>query len=45
MPVVLAIQEAENRRTAVQSQPEQIIVRPYLEKILHKKGPVEWLKV
>jgi hypothetical protein len=35
MPVILATQEAEKRG----------IVRPYLEKTLHKNGLVEWLKV
>jgi hypothetical protein len=31
-PVILATQEAEIRRIMVRSQPEQIFVRPYLEK-------------
>jgi hypothetical protein len=43
MPIILATQDAEIRRTAVQSQPRQI-VRPYLEKTHHKKVLVEWLK-
>jgi hypothetical protein len=34
-PVILATQEAEIRRTTVQSQPG--LVRPYLEKTQHKK--------
>jgi hypothetical protein len=34
--IILANQEAEIRRTAVQSQPRQI-VRPYLKKTLHRK--------
>jgi hypothetical protein len=47
MSVILATQEAEIRRIAVQSQPRQIIheILPYLKKIHHKKGLVEWLKV
>jgi hypothetical protein len=36
MPVILATQEAEIRRTEVQSQPRQTV---------HKKGLGEWLKV
>jgi hypothetical protein len=40
MSVILATQEAEIRRTVVESQPRQI-----LHKTLHKKGLVEWLKV
>jgi hypothetical protein len=36
MPVILATQEAEIRRTAVQSQPVQIVHRSSLEKILNK---------
>jgi hypothetical protein len=44
-PVILATQEAEIRRIAVQSQPGQIVPRPYLEKTLHTKGLAEWLKV
>jgi hypothetical protein len=41
MPVILATQEAEIRRITVRSQPGKI---GYLEKILHKKGLMEWLK-
>jgi hypothetical protein len=37
--------EAEIRRISVQSQPGQIVKRPYLEKMHHKKWLVEWLKV
>jgi hypothetical protein len=37
VPVILVIQEAEIRRLMVQSQPRQIL-RPYLEKIHHKKS-------
>jgi hypothetical protein len=36
MPVILAIQEAEIRRIAVQSQPGQIVLRdPISKKTLH----------
>jgi hypothetical protein len=48
MPVILATQEAEIRRTAIRSQPRQIILefkRPYLEKTHHKKRAVARLKV
>jgi hypothetical protein len=46
MPVILATQEAEIRRIVVQSQPwANRLGKPYLEKIHHKKGLVEWLKV
>jgi hypothetical protein len=44
-PVILATQEVEIRRITVQSQPRQIVTRPYLKKILHRKELVEWLKV
>jgi hypothetical protein len=43
-PIILVTQEAEIRRIAVQSQANSS-TRPYLEKTLHKKGLVEWLKV
>jgi hypothetical protein len=43
--VILATQEAEIRRTKVRSHPQQMSIRPYLEKNHHKKGLVEWLKV
>jgi hypothetical protein len=36
--VILAIQEAEIRRFLVESQPEQIVIRPYLENTHHKEG-------
>jgi hypothetical protein len=39
-PVILAIQEAEIRRTEVRSQPGQID-----HKTQHKKGLVEWFMV
>jgi FixJ family two-component response regulator len=42
-PVILATQEAEIRRIVVQKGKQFAI--PYLEKILHKKGLLEWLKV
>jgi hypothetical protein len=42
MPVILATQEAEIRRTEVQSQPRQ---DPILKKTHHRKGLVEWFKV
>jgi hypothetical protein len=40
MLVILAVQEAEIRRTEVQSQPRQIVARHYLKKTHHEKGPV-----
>jgi hypothetical protein len=36
MPVILATQEAEIRKTAVQSQPKQIVLRDPILKTLHK---------
>jgi hypothetical protein len=45
MPVILASQEAEIRRIAVQSNPRQIVQETLSRKTLHKKGLVEWLKV
>jgi hypothetical protein len=39
-PVILDTQEAEIRRIMIQSQPGQIV----LEKTLHKKELLEWLK-
>jgi hypothetical protein len=44
-PVILATQEAENRKIRVQSQPGKEFVRLHLEKPLSKIGLVEWLKV
>jgi hypothetical protein len=41
MPAILAIQEAEIRRIAVQSQPKKEFVRPYFEKPFTKIGLVE----
>jgi hypothetical protein len=43
--VILAAQEAEIRRIAVQNQPGQIVFETLSQKTLHKKGLVEWLKV
>jgi hypothetical protein len=40
MPIILATQEAEIRRIAVQSR--KYFVRPCLEKIHHKKGLGEY---
>jgi hypothetical protein len=45
MPIILAIREAEIRRTAVQSQSQQIVLKTLAQKPHHKKGLVEWLKV
>jgi hypothetical protein len=43
--VIPATQEAEIRRTMVQSQPRQIVLETLSQETLHKKGLVEWLKV
>jgi hypothetical protein len=43
-PIILATQEAEMRRIAVQSQPGQIVYETISKKSQHKKGLVEWLK-
>jgi hypothetical protein len=40
-PIILATQEAEVRRIAVQSQPGQIQKTLYLKKKNHQKGLVE----
>jgi hypothetical protein len=45
MPVILATQEAKNRRITVQSQPEQIVCVTLSQKYPSQKGLVEWLKV
>jgi hypothetical protein len=46
MPVILATQETEIRRIAVQSQLRQIIHKTLSQKNpSQKKGLVEWLKV
>jgi hypothetical protein len=42
MPIILATQEAEIRRTTVQSQPGQIVGEPSLKQ---NNGLMEWLKV
>jgi hypothetical protein len=44
-PVILATQEAEIRRTVVQSHPGQTVPQDYFKKALPIKGLVEWLKV
>jgi hypothetical protein len=45
MPIILATQEAEIRRIAVQSHPRpNSLGRSYLEKTHHKKELTEWLK-
>jgi hypothetical protein len=41
---MLATEEAEMRRTVIQSQPEQIVCKTYLKK-KGGRGLVEWLKV
>jgi hypothetical protein len=43
-PVILATQEAEIRKIAVQSQPRQIVHETLSFKKHHKTGLVEWLK-
>jgi hypothetical protein len=45
MPVILATQEAEIRRIAVQSHPRQIVCKALARKTLHKIGLVKWPKV
>jgi hypothetical protein len=51
MPIILATQEAEVRRTAVQSQPKQTVCEILSQKQNktkqnhHKKRLVEWLQV
>jgi hypothetical protein len=37
-PVIPATQEAETRKIAIQSQPRQIVKRPYLKNTHHKNG-------
>jgi hypothetical protein len=45
MPVILAAQEAEIRRIAVQSQPRQIVHKTLSWKTLSQKiGLVEWIR-
>jgi hypothetical protein len=43
-PVILATQEAEIKRIAVQGQPRQIFLKTLLGNTQHKKGLMEWLK-
>jgi hypothetical protein len=43
--MILATQDPEIRRIMVQSQPGRIVSEILSEKILHKKGLVEWLKM
>jgi hypothetical protein len=46
MPAVLATEEAQSRRIAVQSQPGQIVHKTLSQKkTLYIKRAVEWLKV
>jgi hypothetical protein len=45
MPVSLATQEAEIRRTAVRTQPRQIAQETLSSKYPSLKGQAEWLKV
>jgi hypothetical protein len=49
MPIILATQEAEIRRNAIQSQPRQIVCKTLSQKYPSQKkeagGLVEWLKV
>jgi hypothetical protein len=44
MPVILATQQ-EIRRITVQSQPREIVARPYLAKPFMKIELLEWFKV
>jgi hypothetical protein len=44
MPVILA-KEAELGGSQFEASPGKQFMKPYLEKNLHKKGLVEWLKV
>jgi hypothetical protein len=44
-PIILAIQKAEIRRIAVQSQPRQIVPETLSQKNPSQKGLVKWLKV
>jgi hypothetical protein len=45
IPVILATQETEIRRIAVQSQPRQIVHETLSRKYSSQKGLAEWLKV
>jgi hypothetical protein len=44
-PVILATQEAEIKKIAVQSQPRQLVCKTLSQKHLTQKGLVKWLKV
>jgi hypothetical protein len=44
MPVILATQEADIRRIAVQSQPRKIVCKTILKKPITQKGLVEWFQ-
>jgi hypothetical protein len=45
MPAILATQEAEQEGHGSKPAQTNSSAKPYLEKILHKKGLVKWLKV
>jgi hypothetical protein len=45
MPVILATQEEESRRTEVRSQPRQIVHETLSQKSFTKLGLIEWLKM
>jgi hypothetical protein len=45
MPIILATQEVEIRRTLVRSQPRQIVRETLSQEKPSQKGLVEWLKV
>jgi hypothetical protein len=45
MPIILATQEEEIRRSRFKASPSKYFTRPYLEKTYHKKRLMEWLKV
>jgi hypothetical protein len=44
-PIILATQETESRRSAIQSQPEKTALKTLSQKTHHKKELVECLKV
>jgi hypothetical protein len=44
MPEILATQEAEIRRTAVQSQPGQIVHRPYFKNTKRDGGVAQGIR-
>jgi iron only hydrogenase large subunit-like protein len=45
MPIILATQEAEIRRVAIQSQMGQIVQETLSQKTYHRKGLAKCLKV